>query len=95
MLDSAGIAESMDCCPRRGTRALHAATREAKRALGLTNTTIVRVAAAGAIRYVEGPERNFPIGCFFFLREDVMKIKHAFENHACADEASTRSRANS
>jgi hypothetical protein len=56
--------------------------REAKRVLGLTNTTIVRIAAAGAIRYVEGPERNFPIGFFFFLREDVMKIQQAFENNA-------------
>jgi len=56
--------------------------REAKRVLGLTNTTIVRIAAAGAIRYVEGPEQNFPIGFFFFLREDVMKIQQAFENNA-------------
>ncbi len=55
--------------------------REAKRALGLTNHTIVKVAAAGAIRYVEGPEHNFPVGFFFFLREDIMKIKHAFEKH--------------
>ena len=55
---------------------------EARGALGLTNSTIARVAAAGAIRYVKGPERNFPRGCFFFLREDVMKIKQAFEKHA-------------
>ena len=45
--------------------------REAKRVLGLTNATILKVAAAGAIRCVEGPEENFPIGFFFFLREDV------------------------
>jgi len=55
---------------------------EAKRALGLTNYTIVHVAAAGVIRYVEGPEQNFPSGCFFFWREDVMKVKNAFEKHA-------------
>jgi hypothetical protein len=55
--------------------------REAKGALGLTICTIVKVAAAGAIRYVEGPEQNFPTGFFFFLWEDVMKIKQAFENH--------------
>jgi hypothetical protein len=55
---------------------------EARRALGLTNCTIVKVAAAGAIRYVEGPEHNFPAGFFFFLQEDVMKIKQAFEKHA-------------
>lgn len=55
---------------------------EAIRGLGLTMSTIVRVAAAGAMRYVEGPERNFPTGCFFFLREDVMRIKDAFEKHS-------------
>jgi hypothetical protein len=55
---------------------------EAKRSLGLTNCTIVKVAAAGIIRYAQGPERSLPIGVFFFLREDVMKIKHAFEKHA-------------
>jgi len=54
---------------------------EAKRALGLTNCTIVKVAKAGLIRYIEGPGQNFPTGCFFFLREDVMKIKHAFEKY--------------
>ncbi len=58
--------------------------REAKSALGLTNTTIVKIAAAGAIRYVKGPEQNFPVGFFFFLKEDVMKIKQAFENHVVA-----------
>jgi hypothetical protein len=52
---------------------------EAKDALGLTNRTIVTVAAGGVIRYVKGPERNFPARCFFFLREDVMRIKAAFE----------------
>jgi hypothetical protein len=52
---------------------------EAERALGLKNFTLATVAAAGAIRYAKGPEQNFPARCFFFLREDVMKIKHAFE----------------
>lgn len=55
---------------------------EAERALGLKNLTITEVAAAGAIRYVEGPERDFPTGCFFFLREDVERIKHGFERYA-------------
>ena len=55
---------------------------EAIRELGLTMATVVRVAAAGALRYVEGPERNFPTGCFFFLRADVMKIKESFEKHS-------------
>jgi hypothetical protein len=51
-------------------------------ALGLKNFTLATVAAAGAIRYAKGPERNFPTGCFFFLREDVTKIKDAFEKHS-------------
>jgi len=51
---------------------------EAVPALGLKNATLVRVAAAGAMRYVEGPDQNFPAG-FFFLREDVVGIKQAFE----------------
>jgi hypothetical protein len=33
------------------------------------------------MRYVEGPEQNFPAG-FFFLRDDIMQIKQAFEKHA-------------
>jgi hypothetical protein len=55
---------------------------EAKETLGLTNTTIVAVATAGVIRYVKGPDRGFPARCFFFLREDVMRIKDAFEKHS-------------
>lgn len=53
---------------------------ETQRTLGLKHFTLLRVAQAGVIRYVKGPERNFPIGDHF-LREDVMKIKHAFERH--------------
>jgi hypothetical protein len=56
---------------------------EADRALGLKNFTFPTVAAAGAIRYAKGPERNFPARCFFFLREDVMRIKDAFEHILC------------
>jgi hypothetical protein len=55
---------------------------EAEGALGLKNFTVATVAAAGAIRYVKGPERNFPARCFFFLREDVMRIKQAFEQYS-------------
>jgi len=58
------------------------ARSEAEAALGLKNFTLTTVAAAGAIRYVKGPERNFPARCFFFLREDVMKIREAFEKHS-------------
>jgi TniQ len=55
---------------------------EAKDALGLTIRTIVAVAAAGVIRYVKGPDRGFPARRFFFLREDVLVIKDAFERHS-------------
>jgi hypothetical protein len=55
---------------------------ETEAALGLKNFTLATLAAAGAIRYVKGPERNFPARCFFFLGEDVMKVKQAFENHS-------------
>jgi hypothetical protein len=44
--------------------------------------TIVSVAAAGVLRYLKGPDKNFPRGCFFFLREDVVRIKRAFEKYA-------------
>ncbi len=66
---------------REAQLARYMSRSEAKRALGLTNYTIVQVAAAGAVRYVEGPEHNFSAGFYFFLREDVMKIKNAFEKH--------------
>ena len=62
--------------------ALYMSRPEAERALGLKNFTLTTVAAAGAMRYVKGPERNFPARCFFFLREDVMKIKDAFEKYS-------------
>jgi hypothetical protein len=54
---------------------------QARRTLGLDSRTILRVARAGLIRYVRGPKRHFPYG-FHFLREDIQKIKHAFEKHA-------------
>ena len=55
---------------------------EAEKALGLKNFTLATVAAAGAIRYLKGPERHFPARCFFFLREDVLRIRDAFEKHS-------------
>jgi hypothetical protein len=57
---------------------------EARRTLGLAKSAFVNVADAGLIHYVKGPAQNFPGRCHFFLREDVMKIKHAFEKHAVA-----------
>jgi hypothetical protein len=60
--------------------ARYMARPEAIWTLGLRNATLVKVAAAGAMRCVEGPDRDFPPG-FFFLREDVMEIKQAFEKY--------------
>jgi hypothetical protein len=47
----------------------------------LSDCTLVIMAKAarpGAVktrlRYVKGPERNFPARCFFFLREDVSQV---------------------
>ena len=55
---------------------------EAKRALGLKHETLLKVAQAGLVRYVSGAERSFRSNGIYFLREDVSKIKHAFEKHA-------------
>jgi hypothetical protein len=55
---------------------------EARRTLGLAKSAIVNVAAAGLIHHVRGPAQNFPGRCHFIQREDVMKIKHAFDKHA-------------
>lgn len=54
---------------------------EAVSTLGLKNVTLVKVAASGVMRCVEGCERDFTPG-FFFLREDVLRIKQAFEKHS-------------
>jgi len=54
---------------------------EAKRTLGLHHITVLRVAQAGLIRHVQGLEPKFPLGVHF-IREDVTRIKQAFEKHA-------------
>lgn len=55
---------------------------EVERILGLRYMSLVRIAQAGLIRYAQGSEHGLPHGrYFFFLREDVMKIKLAFEKH--------------
>jgi len=55
---------------------------DVERTLGLKNITVTAVAAAGAIRYVRGPNKDFPSGYAHFRREDVMRIREAFERHA-------------
>jgi hypothetical protein len=42
------------------------------------------------MRYTKGSERHLPARCFFFLREDVMKIKDAFENYSVPVKADSR-----
>lgn len=54
---------------------------EARRTLGLYGAAVLRVAQAGLIRYVQGSEHGFRPG-FYFLREDICRIKQAFERHA-------------
>jgi len=46
--------------------------REAGLALGLTRTSVLKVAKAGLVRYVKGPEHHLPHGIYLH-REDVMK----------------------
>jgi hypothetical protein len=53
---------------------------EAQRTLGLKNITVTAVAQAGLIRYARGAECYFPAG-YHFLREDVVRIKDAFERY--------------
>lgn len=54
---------------------------EARQILGLHCNTLVQVAKAGLIRYVQGSERYFRPGYYFF-REDISIIKQGFEKHA-------------
>jgi hypothetical protein len=54
---------------------------EAQQVLGLHGRTLLRVAEAGLIRYVQGSEHYFRPG-FHFLRADISKIKYGFEKHA-------------
>jgi hypothetical protein len=49
--------------------------------LGLKNITVLSVASAGLIRYVQGAEYYFSTG-YHFLREDVLKIMEAFKKHS-------------
>jgi hypothetical protein len=58
---------------------------EAERTLGLKNITVMAVAQAGLIRFVKGTECYFPTG-YHFLREDVTRIKAAFEKHAVPEQ---------
>lgn len=55
---------------------------EVEQALGIKNITATSIAEAGAIRYVRGPSCDFPVGGTYFLREDVMRIRDAFERYA-------------
>jgi hypothetical protein len=58
---------------------------QAERALGLKYGTVMALAHAGVIHSVEGPDSYFPAG-FHFLREDIIGIKHAFENNSVPEQ---------
>lgn len=66
---------------RDGDLAQYVSRPQTRRALGLHGATVLWIAKAGLLRYVQGSEHYFRPG-FYFLREDVWKIKHAFEKHA-------------
>ena len=65
---------------RDAEMALYMKRPEAVQLLGLKNITVMSVARAGLIRYVQGADHYFPSG-FHFLREDVLKITDAFRRH--------------
>ena len=55
---------------------------EVEQILGIKNITATSIAEAGAIRHLHGPTCDFPIGVTYFLREDVIRIRDAFEKSA-------------
>ncbi len=56
---------------------------EVRRVLGLAQVTLQKFVRAGLIRYLEGSQHYLPKGRgLYFDREDVAKIKNAFERHA-------------
>lgn len=55
---------------------------EVEQTLGIKNITATSIAEAGAIRHVRGPTCDFPIGVTYFLREDVLRIRDAFDRYA-------------
>jgi hypothetical protein len=50
--------------------------------LGLKNDTLLKVAQAGLIRYVSGTDKFFRRSGYYFLREDILRVKHVFEQAA-------------
>jgi hypothetical protein len=66
---------------RESELACYMSRPEAKRALGLKHDTVMKIAQAGLIRYINGSEKLLRTDCNYFLREDVLQIKCAFERH--------------
>ena len=67
--------------------AQHISLREAFRILGLRNATIRHLAHAGLLRKAQESAYDLPGGRHvFFSREDVMRIKQAFEKHAVPEQ---------
>jgi hypothetical protein len=67
---------------RDAERALYLTAPEAKRALGLNHDTLLKIAEAGVFRCVNGVEKFFHPNGFYFPREDVLRLKHAFDGTA-------------
>jgi len=63
-------------------RARYMTAPEAKRALGLTHDTLLKVAEADIIRCANGNEKFFRPNGYYFRREDVTRLKHAFDKFA-------------
>ena len=67
---------------RDSERALYVTAPEAKHMLGLKHDTLLKIAEAGVIRCVNGTEKFFYPNGFYFPREDVLRLKQAFDRTA-------------
>ena len=63
---------------RKAKRATYMPGSEVRHFLGVKHETLLKIAEAGLIRYSKGVDKSFPKG-FCFLREDVLRIKQAFD----------------
>lgn len=70
------------CAKHKEEMARYLSRPLAMQALGLAHSTVLKVAQAGLIRYISGSEKSFPASGIYFLKEDVLRLKHAFEKHS-------------
>jgi hypothetical protein len=81
VLDSTGIAEPMDCHSRRGTRALHAATRSGEGARSEELHSRRKSPAPGATR--KDPSEISRPGVFFFFAKASSRSRTRLKNILC------------